>query len=212
MDNEGLQNLPAAERIKRLKVIEENKKKEIAQAQKLIQESEDELTEVKKWEDKVPIPQVAKEDMKDASAAEKEILKAHRGFTEEKKEDKKVEPLPKVKEAALEEMVKDSKFAASPEMMQSQYTLQLSQAPIKNLYQEMANIYKQVQDKGYLNSEEQSRVQYLSSAVEKKSEDVDAGRYSFSENVARAASLTQQLGEKLWGVYKHGKNEMYRSS
>ena len=52
---DDLKNVPPEERIKKLKELEEKKKKEIEEAQKAIRESEQEITEKRKWEDKVPI-------------------------------------------------------------------------------------------------------------------------------------------------------------
>jgi len=79
------------------------------------------------------------------------------------------------------------------------------------IYKEIKDIYKTVEDKGYLSPTEQKQVEYLSSAVQRKFEDEEQGIYSFSEQAARAASITQQLSATMMGSYKGKKmNEMYR--
>ena len=79
--------------------------------------------------------------------------------------------------------------------------MQLSHKPMKDLYGEIAGINQKVEDKGYVSAEEERKIQYLASAVERKVQDVEAGRYSFSEEAAQAASVTQQLGAKLHNQY-----------
>src|SRR3989344_6430365 len=98
------------------------------------------------------------------------------------------------------------------ELHDSQYVEQLSHKPIGEIYQEIKDIYKSVEDKGYLSTLEQKQVLYLNSAVERKIEAEEHGTYSFSEEAARAASVTQQLSATMIGSYKGKKhNEMYRS-
>ena len=97
------------------------------------------------------------------------------------------------------------------ELHDSQYVEQLSHKPMGELYQEAKQLYKIAEDKGYLSLSEQRQVEYLSSAVERKFEAEEQGVYSFSEQAARAASITQQLSASMMGSYKGKKNEMYRS-
>jgi hypothetical protein len=84
---------------------------------------------------------------------------------------------------------------------------------MRDLYAEMTKINREVEDKGYVNTEEQRRVQYLSSAVERKLNDIETGKYSFSAEVAAAASLVQQMGLKLRENYHRNKdrNEWYQN-
>lgn len=97
------------------------------------------------------------------------------------------------------------------EAQDSQYVERLSHRPMKEIYNEIKDIYKIVEDKGYLSPTEQKQIEYLSSAVQRKFEDEEQGTYSFSEEAARAASITQQLSSTMMGSYKGRKmNEMYR--
>jgi len=220
MADEELENLPPEERIRRLKKIEEKKKKEIEEAHRLIQETEIELDERKKFKEKVPIPQVAVEDLSGLSKDEKEILRVHKGLKEEKEG---VEEKNDVGEESVEDVLKEEELRdfdlemlakervdLPPEVMQSEYTQQLSQRPMQDLYQEMTNLHKEVTQKGYISQEEEKRVEYLSSAVEKKVEDFEEGVYTFSGRAALAANLTRQVGAKLRNMYQ-GSSTSYKS-
>ena len=101
--------------------------------------------------------------------------------------------------------------ALPAELHDSQYVEQLSHKPVGELYNEVKQLYQIAEDKGYLSPTEQRQVEYLSSAVQRKFEDEEQGIYSFSEQAARAASITQQLSASMIGAYKGRKNDMYRS-
>ncbi len=88
------------------------------------------------------------------------------------------------------------------QLLQAEYTRFLSQKPMHSLYDEVKGIKAVVEDKGYINHEEERRIAYLSSAVERKVQDVQSGKYSFTEDVAMAASLTLQMGSKLKNLYR----------
>lgn len=224
MANDELKNLPPEERLKRLKELEQQKKKEIEEAQKLIKESEGEITEKAKQKEKVPIPAVAAASMEELTEEEKEIVSTHKGIKkskgsrieEEVKDEKKIVEDKKTKDS-LEEMARE-KMEIPPEVLQSDYTRFLSQKPIQDLYSEVTKINRAVEDKGYVSREEERRIEYLSSAVEQKINDIDAGRYTFSESAARAASTIQQVGSKIMSIYRRNSEEeegqrgMYKGS
>lgn len=208
MADDEIKKLPPEERIKKLKELEEKRKKEIEEAHKIIRESEDEIKERRKWADKVPIPQIASEDFKNMSGEEKEIFKTHRGIKDTKSsgEDSETgieETLKKKKrELDLEEIARDQAKRVPEELFQSQYLTQLSQQPAKDLYHEMMQISQRVEDKGYVSREEEQRIEYLSTAMEKKMEDIESGRYSFTGSVAEMASTTRSVAEKLKDLYR----------
>ncbi len=115
------------------------------------------------------------------------------------------------KEVDLEEITRNTQPLPA-EAQGSQYVEQLSHKPMGEIYKEIKDIYKAVEDKGYLSTLEQKQVEYLSSAVQQKFEDEEQGIYSFSEQAARAASITQHLSASMMGSYKGKKmNEMYKS-
>jgi hypothetical protein len=225
MAKDDLKGLPPEERIKILKKLEEEKKKEIAEAEKAIKESQDELTERRKWADKVPIPQMSKDDFKGMSPDEAKVQESHKGkkstsdydVLEDDSEDKDKNSLKEVltprvsgESIGLEDLAREH-VELPPELMNSQYAMQLSQQPMQNLYHEITGIKQAVEDKGYISAEEEKRVNYLASAVEKKVEAGEDGKYSFTEDVARAANLTRAISANLRGMYKSGGNTGYQN-
>ncbi|MBT4804982.1 hypothetical protein HON71_02320 [Candidatus Woesearchaeota archaeon] len=211
MAEENLDRLPPEERIKKLKELEKKRQKEIEEAKKKIKESESELTERRKWFEKVPIPQVSQDDLTGLSAEGKEILAAHKGIKVKKKDDEDDEDSEESVEKKVEKIENDvvdleslarESVDISPEFMQSEYAQYLSQQPMGDIYNEIKDINHTVEEKGYISAEEERKVGYLASAVEKKVEDAEAGKYSFNEDVAMAASLTRRIGSKLRGMYQ----------
>src|SRR3990167_5553452 len=85
-----LKNLPPEERIKKLKELEKQRKKEIEEAQKVIKDSEEELTARRKWTDRVPIPEMGQDDFANLSAEGQEILRLGKGL--QKKEEPEEKP------------------------------------------------------------------------------------------------------------------------
>jgi hypothetical protein len=218
MANDELKNLPPEERIKKLKEIELQKKKEIEEAHKLIKESELELNEKAKQKEKIPIPAVTAIDSKNLSKEEKELFETHRGSKKQEDLEESTEKTtkPKAKEgkdsSSLEQLAKE-KLDLPPEVVHSDYTKFLSQKPITDLYSEVTKINRAVEDKGYISREEERRIEYLSSAVERKINDSSQGKYAFNEDTAKAASLIKSLGSRLMDIYhsNNSDNNMYRS-
>jgi hypothetical protein len=201
MAKDDLKNLPPEERIKRLKELEKERRKEIEDAQEEIKKSEEELTDRKRWEDKVPIPQVAKMDLKGATDDEKAILKSHRGLKEEVQEEE--EPT-RGKNESLEETIEKEKVQHTQAQMQygmqspgspldMGYVDRLSQAPVNALYSEI----KSIEEKGYMTAEDQRKVEYVTSALEEK-----AKTYSFTKETAAKAGAIAEMGAKLQNQYK----------
>ena len=204
----NLKELPPEERIKKLKELEKKKKQEIAEAQKLLKDSHKEISDREDWKRRVPIPQIASEEMDALSEAEKEIFKSHRDVAEAQKATKEI-PKPSKEELALEEAVQREQVELPPELMQSDYTLKLSQEPMQELYQEMKDIYQRTEEKGYVSADEQRKIGYLSAAAERKLEDGDVGSYSLTETVAEAAMLTKQIGKRM--MYKGTTENNYQT-
>ncbi|MBU1111816.1 MAG: hypothetical protein ABIG93_01600 [archaeon] len=217
---DDLKEFDAPVRLEKLKKRKEEHEKEIAEAQKLISEAESEITSQREWEEKVPIPQVAAEDLAGLSVEEKQILKVQKGkndnkWTEEdagseespetiekKVVDKQVSELEQTlgaEEIGLEAMQAVAQLGPGSNL---DYVNELSQRPVNDLYGEIKNLYSAVQEKGYLSAEEHNRVVYLSSAMEQKVSDFQSGEYSFTKETARAASLSQALAHKMSSLYK----------
>ncbi|MBT4539238.1 hypothetical protein HOI26_05165 [Candidatus Woesearchaeota archaeon] len=76
-----IEDLPPEERIKRLKELQKKKKAEISDAERLLKESEEQLRAKHAWEEKVPVPEIMKEEGE--TPEEKELLRVHRGRVDE---------------------------------------------------------------------------------------------------------------------------------
>jgi len=211
MSKEDLAGLSPEEKIKKLKEIKEEKKKEIAEAQELLKESESELSAKEDFKTKVPIPEIAKEDVSTASEEEKEILKTHKGLSKKENEvadgGKASKKTNETSEESLEEIAFREKVELHPDLMQSEYAAKLSQEPMEALHREIKDIYQSVEEKGYVSPEQERKIEYLSAATEKKLEDIQSGEYSLTEEVAKAAMLTKSIGSSLIDSYKRSSSQ-----
>src|SRR3989338_2853142 len=232
MAKDDLKNLPPEERIKKLKELEKQRKQEIEEAQKEIKSSEEEINEKHKQQEKVPIPEVGKEDLEGLSEEGKELLRAHKGI--QKKEvdqsndsnselSEKEKKKKSSKDDSLEKVVGNEKNRMSQATLQGEYGGQqglmvgaggykpLSQLDMPGISQEIKSIYQAVEERGYMTGFEQKKVGYALSEVEKRLEDIETGHYKgFTEETAQAASLIQQIGSNLQGLYRSGKSSYQR--
>ena len=172
MADKSFRNLPPEDRIKKLKELEEKKKKEIEEAEKMIRESVDELKEQKKWEEKVPIPEVATEDVETLGEEGRVLIKAHKNLA--RKEKMAEESAPAEPKKSLEETLagETGQRPAEAQMeygfptaepgravsANQEYILQLSQEPAQRLKQQMADIYNSLAERGSISGEEARRV------------------------------------------------------
>jgi hypothetical protein len=213
-----LKELPPEERIKRLKEIEKEKKREIEEAHKLLQESEEELTEEHRWKEKVPIPEVAKEDLEELSQEGKQLLKLHKGLRGKlPAEEEKETVTPRRKKDSLEETVEQEKIALSREAQgleygssrESRFGMEykaVSERPLGELYQDALALKHSVQEKGYVSRDDERRAEYLTGVVEDRLRAAEEGEYSMTKDIARAASLMMRIGEEIQTVY-HRKSD-----
>tara|TARA_Y100000310_G_C20529544_1_gene737730 strand:- start:153 stop:779 length:627 start_codon:yes stop_codon:yes gene_type:complete len=204
-----LKNLTPEERIKKLKELEKQKKAEIVAAQKMLKESEQELTAKDEWKRKVPIPQIAIDAVGELSPAEKEVLVTHKGLKSEEKEIVEEKSVREEVQEDLEEIA--ARIKTAPEVLQSDYAAALSQEPIQNIYQELKDIHQAVGEKGYISATEGRKIEYLSAATEKKLEDIEAGNYSLTEELENMAMLTKQIGSSLQSSYRSSKGTEYQN-
>ncbi len=202
-------DLPPEERIKKLKQLEKERQKEIAEAEKLIKASEDEITDKAEFKEKVPIPQFSQEDLVGLGEGGREILK-QRGVLlnvesdeSEDTEENKTESLEESVEAEAPKFDKpvDVQYAlpgeSSRHEINSEYLMQQSHIPLQQLRTEMDSIYKKVEDRGYMTWGEQSRANVVYSAIDEKLRAVDAGNYSMTEDIAKQAGLAKTLTGRL---------------
>ena len=182
-----------------------NSQKEIEEAQKKVRGEP--KSDEKKPEQKKESPTKLEETLgKDEKRQEEEKSEAELA-EEQAEQEEQAKPR---KGADLEDITRKAQPLPA-ELHDSQYVEQLSHKPMAEIYKEIKDIYKTAEDKGYLSTLEQKQVLYLNSAVERKIEDEEQGTYSFSEEAARAASVTQQLSATMIGSYKGKKtNDMYQ--
>lgn len=205
MPKEELRNLPPEERIRRLKKLEQEKKKEIEDAKKAIQESEEELSDRRKWVEKVPIPEVATEEVESLGEEGKQLVREHRAKKEEAAEESEDNKSPEANEADLEETVeKEDVHLPRGEMKQygmqhnlgqlnPEYVAQVTYAPAQEAKQILQDIYQDVEKRGYMTQEQHEAVQTQVSGLEAKA---NSG-YTPSEEAAVALSEAQQIGAHL---------------
>jgi hypothetical protein len=200
---DDIKKLSPAERIKRLKEFQEENKKEIEDAQKLIKSSEEE-EEIEKELEKIPIPQIRSVDI-DAlfSPEEKEIFKEKRFVSETAREVQKEKPSPK-KESPLESIAEAApRLAQEQEKVNIDYINQLSQRPAAELKERVAEIYSVVKDTGYLNQDQQKDLHNIDYATRKKLEDIEAGKYTdVTRDVAKEMIMTEKMKNLLQDKYR----------
>lgn len=205
-DIEKIKKLSPKERIAKLKELQEKDKTEIAEAQRLIRESEEQLA-VEEEIKEVPIPQVKVVDLDELfSAEEKELFKAKR-FVEEKTLSAEEEAVAAERETALEEAV----AAESPHPtedglgVQRQYRIrieEMARRPADELYNRMRDIYQQFQESGALTPEQMREVGDIQYAQIRKMDDIRQGGYLPSEQAVREMVLTQRMANKLKEMYR----------
>lgn len=150
-----LKKLSPAERIEKLKELEEKRKQEIKKAQDMIKDSVDEIRE--------------EQDLLEQIEGEERL---QREELEGKKQDQQ----------DLEEMVEGGheREEEARQAENSQYQIQLSMEPASSLYDKIKNVYRGVQEAGEMTAEQREQIENLSYAVQHKKQAIDSGEYSTS--------------------------------
>jgi len=209
-----LQNLPPEDRIKKLKEEEKKKQKEIDEARKKIKESEEELTEKRKWQDKVPMPEFTAESLEGLSRDAQEIIKVRKGIV--KKEDLNEDDSPEeinVQESDVSDLEETIVHEKLDENINAGINYEipgvnvpgsfghqpdnLTYSPLNELQDQVKSVYNSVQEKGYMNREEQKQMININSAIDDKFRAYDVGKYSLSEEAAQAAVITKKITGRL---------------
>jgi hypothetical protein len=222
---EELSQLPPEERIRKLKKRQEEMKKAIADAQKKIKESEEELEREQLLREHVPIPAVAAESVNELTTEEEKAMFRVKRFISERDEKEATEEernenegtAEREEEETLEGVVHSTTTGGVPpdkghygapigsSDAAGEYIRRLSQEPAENLYRSMAQIEEDIaRQGGYVTAEQQRNIQYISSAMEQKMQDAEAGRYTLTEEVEQAFSAIQQMKDAIKDAYKRG--------
>src|SRR3989338_9330671 len=209
MAEEDLKKLPPEERIKKLKELEKKRKKEIEEGQKVIQESEQELTDRQKWAEKVPIPEFAQENFSGLGEDAVRILEQRRGVLRNKevsvgdKEKSGEKEKPRSEASDLEETVArdQTRLAAEANV---QYGVPAQQAfgeaykalhdlTSKEILGIVENIYQAQGNRGYVLPNERELLGRSLYEADRRREAINEGNYAGSiDEAVQATSLIQQ--------------------
>ncbi|MBI4153254.1 hypothetical protein HY497_01910 [Candidatus Woesearchaeota archaeon] len=188
-DMDNLKKLSPEARLKKLKEYSEKREKEIKEAHELIKRSEDEIDQMKKLEEKIPIPQLITDEGETlATSEEREMFKVHR-LKGERREEKRTK---KVEETLEETVEQEPARSVAPA---AQYVQETSMRPIHELYSELTAIYERAREQGYITREDMAQVGLTYAAVMQKEE----SGYTAPEREKEA--LTERIS-RLQGMYK----------
>ncbi|MBL7050983.1 hypothetical protein ISS04_02345 [Candidatus Woesearchaeota archaeon] len=151
-DLEDIKKLSPEERIDRLRKFEENKKKEIEEAHKLIEESVSQIKKEEELRDEIETPKPKQVD----------ITKLFEG-----------------EEGNLESVVEREKKQLSEGELEKhrQYQHKLSKEAVGDLYNRVKDVYNQVKESGNITSEQQDQLNDINYAMQYKSNDIKSGTY-----------------------------------
>ena len=204
-DIKELKKLSPEERIKKLKELQEKDKKEIAEAQRMISQSEEQLAREDELKD-VPIPQLKAVSIDELfSPEEKELFKAKRFVSEipseEEAKAQQQKPLEDVAHEEAPELTEEQRQAQIHYQIQAE---QEARRPAGDLYNEMKTIYTQVRETGEFTPGQRERVHIIQYADIEKVQEMRKGAYAPTESQAVAKKLvaTQRMGEWINRFYR----------
>ncbi len=203
-DLKEIKKLSPEERIKRLKKIEEENKKEINEAEKLIKDS---IREINIQEEirEVPIPQIKAVDIESLfSPEEKEVFAAKRY---ENIRQRHVEE--ETTEVPLEETVEQEEPKITREELeaQSQYKIlanELRREPTENVMQRVEGIYNQIKETGEITRGQINESYAAESVARQRQEEIGRGTYSrtMSEKVSDQLGITVGITNWIRNQYR----------
>jgi len=198
-----IKKLSPEERIKRLKKIEEENKKEINEAEKIINDSMQEIDIKEKIKD-LPIPQIKAVDIESLfSPEEKEVfaVKRYKDLVIRHAEEEKAE-------IPLEETVKQEEPRATKEELavHIQYHVladELRREPTENVVQELENIYHQVREGTGITGEQMTRAYAANIVARERQENIERGTYGrLDEQVSNQLDIARQIFKSIQDKYK----------
>jgi hypothetical protein len=167
---DDIKKLSPEERIKRLKKLEEEKRKEIEEAEKLMKQTAGELDEAESIRQKVPVPQMQAVDIDQLFTKEEKQVFATKRYQESKLNEEEPEEKPqKPDEKTLEDEI-----AGAPEGMtpadaeaQKQYGEKLAMEKPNELYNIAKDAYNEFKETGQI---DQAKMYALDVATKRKDE------------------------------------------
>ena len=209
MAEEDIKKLPPEERIKKLKELEKKRKKEIEDAQKVIKDSEQELTDRKKWVDKVPIPEFAQEDFIGLGEDAIRILEQHRGVQRKKEVSSGEKDKPRPAALDLEEtLARDQTRLVVEANVQYGGPAQRGFGDVYKPLQDLTsreilgiveNIYQAQESRGYVLPGEQELLGRSLYEADRRRVAINEGNYNGSiDEAIQATSLIQQKAGQMY--------------
>lgn len=149
-DIDKIKKLSPEERIKWLKKLEGEKRKEIEEAQKLMEESAIELEREEKIKQEIPIPQVKAVDIGGLFTQEEKQVFATKRYEKAEHPEEEKEQKPEKEEKTLEDEVWKDDFKLTEEQMHEQraYGEQLAKEGAGQLYNIAKEAYDQFKETG----------------------------------------------------------------
>ncbi|MFH1510649.1 MAG: hypothetical protein ABIF10_03075 [Candidatus Woesearchaeota archaeon] len=186
---EELKKMSSEERIRLLKELEKEKRKEIEEAQKLISETEKEIEEHEEIRKSVPIPQIKAVSIDALFTREEKQVFAAKRFEKE-------EMLEGVTEEAKRQQAED----------QERYVLEQAKKPTEDFLHRVEDTYKQAATEkkslGYVTSETAQEAYHLTQEMQQRKKFEDEGSYRKPEALAESFNVSKQLTDAVLDWYK----------
>ena len=173
---EDLKKLTPRERIERLKKLGEQKKKELSETEKLLQESMQEVERQESLAKRIDLPEMRSPDIT-------------RLFTPQEEE-------------VLESIIERQRPREHIEPQKAQYIIELSQEPTQTIYSRIRSMYEQVMDAGHMSEEQREHFSQMDYALQQKAVDIKSGNYLPSKDASRQVIASIELAEKMKDLYR----------
>jgi len=189
-----IKKLSPEERIKKLRSIEEKNKKEIDEAEKIINESIREIN-IKEELRGLPIPQIKAVDIESLFAPEEKEVFAAKRYKDLRARHIEEEAA----EIPLEGTVEQEKPKVTEEELEAhrQYQLlanELRREPTENVVQELENIYQQVRETSRVTGEQMRMAYVADSVARERQEEIRRGTYGrMDEEISDQLSIARKI-------------------
>jgi len=199
-----IKKLSPEERIKRLKKIEEENKKEINEAEKIIKDSIREIDvkeKIKDW----PIPQIKAVDIESLFAPEEKEIFAAKRYESVKQRHVEEETI----EIPLEETVEQENPEITKEELAAHTQYQvlanvLRREPTENVMQRVEGIYSQIRETGEITRGQINEVYAVESVARQRQEELGRGTYgrTMSEKISDQLGITVGITNWIRNKYR----------
>lgn len=201
-DIKEIRGLSPEERVRKLKEIEERKRKEIEEAESLRKASEIEIIEGVDEKARLPLEQLRAVNLDNLLTKEEKDIYSMKRFVsagqqeEGQEEQPQQESLEEISGAA-EEQSEDAKKQAL-----RQYQINLSQEPTGDIYSMAVRMYQEAGGPGDVSREDFYAALNMSYAIKEKEEAMKRGEYSSSEEMQRKANAVRSMVEEIINWYR----------